>query len=560
MAHEGDASDAPAASDDALSTDDSSAVAAAARAQVADLFDNEVLWDADDTDEFVLQLFRDLEAAGVRLASAKDQGWNSLLHMAALWNRRVIMEALVRRGAELNAKNKNGHTPLDLASHWGHFDLALQLQHYGGKHTCESERDVAIAQRDLAQQRNRECEAEMNDALERLKCAKQEREEFRVERDRLFQLHSDVVQACNAQAAQLQVLETTVSELTTEKHVLRIRAAQLTDELRCEQAARSNAVQGWKIAEQVIADMQQRHEECREREEEALAMRNEALDERDTARELTRLAQLDQGIAKQQQVAAERERDRALQQLLAAESDIARDKEVWRAKAAKIELERRNIQIEIDRQTELLRCENTKLEKQLAALTATNTRQRHELGDMSAALVNAQKQSLVLQRELSAASGRVVSLEDHVRILEDEKREDHRAWRERMEQTLQRAIAHELRAMLDAAVVTWRKLYDCQERVHAFDVAALAAMFQSSSSSSSSESASVLGAGSLMRQTSGTTSTPALKTGRLPVLQDKSNSGLRDTSVSTTPRAAHVLVSAAGNNVPGFVTHNCTWC
>lgn len=523
---------------------------AAVNAKIQDLFDNEVLWDADDTDEFILKIFADLEALGVHLASLKDLGWNSLLHMAALWNRRVIMEEIIRKGAELNEKNKNGHTPLDLASHWGHFELALQLQHYGGKHTCEKERDIAISQRDLAQQLNKECEAEMQSALQRLKRAKQEREEFRIERDRLFQLHSQVVNECNLQVDQIKLLEATVSELTDEKHVLRINAAQLADELVCEQSARSNAVQGWKIAEKVIADMQRLQEECREREEEALVMRNEALDERDIARGITRQAQIDQGIAKQHQMDAERERDAALKKFLDAESDIAREKEIWRTKIAKIELERRNIQVEIDRQIELLRSENTKLEKQVAALSAANARQRQEIEKTIFSLASLQKQFDFQQRELSSALEKIAKLEDQVRVLLDERREEYRSWRQRIEQSLQQTIAAELRSMLEASVSTWRKLHECQELVYAFDMASLSAIFQTSASA---DNASGSVASGLSRLNTATASTSSLKAVLLPVIQDKGTT-LKESASS--PRVPTLLANL-GNNTSSFVSHNC---
>ncbi|TYZ63664.1 hypothetical protein PybrP1_006797 [[Pythium] brassicae (nom. inval.)] len=532
-------------------------------AMVADLFDNDVVWDADDTDEFLLQVFRDLEASGAQLTAVKDLGGNSLLHMAALWNRRAVMEEIVRRGADVNAKNRNGHTPLDLAAHWGHFELALQLQHYGGKHTCEHERDIAVAQRDLAQQRNAECEAEAQDALRRLTRAKQEREAFRVERDRLVALHSEATRACDAQADQLARTHAAVAELTAEKHALRVRTAQLADALRCEQAARANAVQGWRVAEDVVAGLQRLQEDCREREEEALGMRNAALEERDAARGLARQAQVDQGIARQLQLDAARERDSAVAKLLEAESAVARDRELWSAKVARAELERRNIQVEIDRQTELLRGENAALEKQLGALAAADARQRQAIEDARAALTSVQRQLALDQRELAGARESVGKLEEQVRVLLDERRDEHRAWRQRLEQSLQQALASELRTLLEATVTSWRKLHECQELVYAFDVASLSALFHLPSSDGSAVVATAAAGGGAPtgtpRQGSVTTaSAPSLKTVLLPAIQDKSTAGgLKDGSL--TPRAPPPAVGTTTTNItlsPSFVTHN----
>lgn len=290
---------------------------AATQEKITDLFDNEAIWEADDTDGYIVQLFQELEAAGASIVTLKDQGWNSLLHTASLWNRPKIMEELVRRGAALNEKNKNGHTPLDLAMHWGHFDLGQQLQHYGGKHTCEKERDIAISQRDLAQQQLKDCELEYDHAVKSLKQAKQEREQLRIERDRLVVLRAQVVEDCAALSKQVEEFRVAVESLTKEHDTLHIQASQLQNELVCEQTARSNAAQSWRLAEKVIAELQQVQEECREREEEALRLRNEAIQDRDVARELAKEAQLDQGIAKQNQLEVERERDLAVERLLA---------------------------------------------------------------------------------------------------------------------------------------------------------------------------------------------------------------------------------------------------
>ncbi|RLN48163.1 hypothetical protein BBJ29_000294 [Phytophthora kernoviae] len=313
---------------------------AATQEKLVDLFDNEAIWDADDTDGYIVQLFQGLEASGADLITLKDQGCNSLLHMTALWNRPKIMEELIRRGALLNEKNKNGHTPLDLAMHWGHFDIGQQLQHYGGKHTCEKERDTAISQRDLVQKQLKNCESELDHAVEAHKRAKQEREQLRIERDRLVIQRAQVVDECTELGKQVEEFRSAVTSTTKERDALQIQAAQLKNELVCEQTARNNAVHSWQMAEKIIVELQQMQEECREREEEALRLRNEAIQDRDVARERAHEAQLDQGIAKQNQLDAERDRDKAVDRLLQGEAEIAHDKEKWQKWIAKAELER----------------------------------------------------------------------------------------------------------------------------------------------------------------------------------------------------------------------------
>ncbi|KAI9983671.1 hypothetical protein PInf_007737 [Phytophthora infestans] len=365
---------------------------AATQEKVVDLFDNEAIWDADDTDGYIVQIFHELEAAGASIATLKDLGWNTLLHTASLWNRPKIMEELIRRGAPLNEKNKNGHTPLDLAMHWGHFDMGQQLRHYGGKHTCEKERDIAISQRDLTQQQLKNFELEYEHMVVSLKHAKQEREQLRIERDRLVVLRAQVVEDCVSLTKQVEACRSVISCLTKESDELHIQAAHLQSELICEQTARNNAVQSWKMAETVIVDLQQMQEECREREEEALRLRNEAIHDRDVARERAKEAQLDQGIAKQNQMEMQRERDRAIERVLQNESEVTHDKEKWRKLTAKIELERRNIQIEIDRQTEILRCENEKLEKTTATLNVAITRQKVDIERSQLTILTLEKQ------------------------------------------------------------------------------------------------------------------------------------------------------------------------
>ncbi|GMF17179.1 unnamed protein product [Phytophthora lilii] len=438
---------------------------AATREKIIDLFDNETIWDADDTDGYIIQVFQELEAAGANVVMLKDQGWNTLLHTAALWNRSKIMEELIRRGAPLNEKNKNGHTPLDLAMHWGHFDIGQQLQHYGGKHTCEKERDIAISQRDLAQQQLKNCELEYEHAIGSLRQAKQEREQLRIERDRLVVLSAQVVEDCAALAKQVEDFRSAASSLTKERDLLQIRAVQLQNELVCEQTARNNAVHGWKVAEKVIAELQQVQEECREREEEALRLRNEAIQDRDVARELAKEAQLDQGIAKQNQIEVERERDQVIERLLKGESEIAHDKEKWRKRMAKTELERRNIQIEIDRQTEVLRSENAKLEKAVATLNVCTTRQRAELERSQLVILTLEKQISRQQQELLALTDKETKLKEQMELLLEEKRLDHKAWRAQMESKMKHEYSDNLKKILEAAIATWKSLQSCQQQL-----------------------------------------------------------------------------------------------
>ncbi|POM65286.1 Nucleoprotein TPR, partial [Phytophthora palmivora] len=220
--------------------------------------------------------------------------------------------------------------------------------------------------------------------------------------------------------------------------------------------------------EKVLAQLQLKQEECHEREEEALRLRNEAIQDRDVARERAKEAQLDQGIAKQNQLEVERERDQAIERLLKGEAEIMHDKEKWRKQIAKTELERRNIQIEIDRQTEILRCENAKLEKTVATLTVANTRQRTDLERHQLTISTLEKQLSRLQQELKASSEHNSKLKEQVDSLVEEKRLEYKAWRAQLEAKLQKEYSDDLKMMLDSVIMTWKSLQICQQQMNAF--------------------------------------------------------------------------------------------
>lgn len=430
--------------------------------------------------------------------------------------------------------------------HWGHHELALQLQHYGGKHTCEKERDIAISQRDLAQEQIRECETELMEALHRLKHTKHEREEFRIERDRLLQLHSQLSEERNQLLAQSVHLQQSIDSLTLEKRALQIKTAQLTDELATEQATRQNAVQGWKLAEVALADMQQMQESGREREEEALVMRNEALEERDLARELARQAQVDQGLAKQTQIEAERERDKAIATLLDAEKETATEKALWRKKVAKTELDRRNIQIEIDYQTELLRAENARLEKRLAEMTVDEARAREELVAKSHAMKRLQQENALLQNDMVAQGCILKRLEDQTAALLDERKDEYKTWRSQIETKLQSVIAMQLKQMLEASAQTWHALTRFQSRILLLDTST------STRKSTSPVSKSVTNAFCMLPKSPTTTTSAANgseKTSRLPFLPEKASS--MKTSASLPAFANEFTMPETALNCPG---------
>lgn len=81
-------------------------VVSVAQRQLAELFDNEAIWDAEDTDDYIVKTVNEFEKVlNIPVSHMRDLGQNSLLHMASIWNRPKVMEALIRCGAELNEKN-----------------------------------------------------------------------------------------------------------------------------------------------------------------------------------------------------------------------------------------------------------------------------------------------------------------------------------------------------------------------------------------------------------------------------------------------------------------------
>ena len=67
-------------------------------------------------------------------------GWGDTpLHVAALQERISIMEALVRHGADINARGEWGCTPLHNAAEQGHWLAALRLLEMGADPTIKDD-------------------------------------------------------------------------------------------------------------------------------------------------------------------------------------------------------------------------------------------------------------------------------------------------------------------------------------------------------------------------------------------------------------------------------------
>ncbi|MDG2186396.1 MAG: ankyrin repeat domain-containing protein [Mariniblastus sp.] len=82
-----------------------------------------------------------LIANGADVHAGDEIGWTPLHHAAYSFTtgRRpaIIAERLMAADAEVNAKSKDGSTPLDVANNWGHEPAAACLRKHNGKTTDE---------------------------------------------------------------------------------------------------------------------------------------------------------------------------------------------------------------------------------------------------------------------------------------------------------------------------------------------------------------------------------------------------------------------------------------
>ena len=63
----------------------------------------------------------------------KDEDGKTTLHFAALNGRKVIAELLIAKGADVNAKDEDGETPLDATYVFNKTETADLLRKHGGK-------------------------------------------------------------------------------------------------------------------------------------------------------------------------------------------------------------------------------------------------------------------------------------------------------------------------------------------------------------------------------------------------------------------------------------------
>ena len=65
--------------------------------------------------------------------NAKEGGGGAPLHVAAAFGKNEIAELLIAEGADMNAKDDDGYTPLDWAIEGNQSETADLLRKHGGK-------------------------------------------------------------------------------------------------------------------------------------------------------------------------------------------------------------------------------------------------------------------------------------------------------------------------------------------------------------------------------------------------------------------------------------------
>jgi ankyrin repeat protein len=68
-------------------------------------------------------------------SSKKLHSQGNVLHLACLEGNMAILDTLVHLGADINAKDDQGNTPLYYAAHYGHFEIVEYLVAKGADQT-----------------------------------------------------------------------------------------------------------------------------------------------------------------------------------------------------------------------------------------------------------------------------------------------------------------------------------------------------------------------------------------------------------------------------------------
>ena len=86
-------------------------------------------------------------AAGAEVNAKDEDGWTPL-HLAAKEGHKEIAELLIDKGADVNAGEEEAYTPLDHATLWGHKETSDLIRKHGGKSGVDLIRKHACCKKD----------------------------------------------------------------------------------------------------------------------------------------------------------------------------------------------------------------------------------------------------------------------------------------------------------------------------------------------------------------------------------------------------------------------------
>ena len=221
----------------------------------------------------------------------------------------------------------------------------------GAKHSYEQERDVAVAQRDVYKGQIDAAQARVETALADSITFRRQYEEMRLEKERIENFQKELIAEKHRAERLAEKSQNEVAQLIKTHDRLQLEIMNLREELVASDATKNNAIKSWEFAENHAKETMKLRDEALERESTALTQRNEAMMDRDTARELMERAKTDQAHALVCQARAERERDQANEDIRVMVEKTDKKIEYWTELVVAAEDERHNIQREIAFQT-----------------------------------------------------------------------------------------------------------------------------------------------------------------------------------------------------------------
>ena len=111
---------------------------------------------------------------GDSIINYKDEAGQSLLHVAAFWGKAKIAANLLLLRCEVEPKNAEGLTPLEIAIEWDHFETAQVIRSAGGFCSMEERiKELEKNNRELSKKLEKEIR-EKELVIEELKCREEE--------------------------------------------------------------------------------------------------------------------------------------------------------------------------------------------------------------------------------------------------------------------------------------------------------------------------------------------------------------------------------------------------